>query len=192
MAMIGILISTLATNIAANIVSPANDFSNLSPSKINFRTGGYITGIVGVLIFPWKLMADPNGYIFTWLIAYSSLLGPVGGIMIVDYFFIRKQDLSTIDLYSHHGKYGYRNGFNSAALIALLIGILPNVPGFLLQVRLISATVFPAWILHLYNYAWFVGFALSGLTYSTLMNRYNVARKQASSRAPVERTATQR
>ena len=192
MAMIGILISTLATNIAANIVSPANDFSNLSPSKINFRTGGYITGIVGVLIFPWKLMADPNGYIFTWLIAYSSLLGPVGGIMIVDYFFIRKQDLSVVDLYSHHGIYGYRNGFNSAALIALLIGILPNIPGFLLQVKLISSTVFPTWISNLYNYAWFVGFALSGLIYSALMNRYNVARKPVTSGDAVERIATQR
>jgi NCS1 family nucleobase:cation symporter-1 len=89
-AMIGIIISTLATNIAANIVSPANDFSNLAPSKINFKTGGYITGIIGILIFPWKLIASPDGYIFTWLVAYSSLLGPVGGIMIADYFFIRK------------------------------------------------------------------------------------------------------
>lgn len=100
-AMIGIIISTLATNIAANIVSPANDFSNLSPKKINFRTGGYITGIIGVLIFPWKLIADPNGYIFTWLIAYSSLLGPVGGIMIVDYFFIRKKSCNWMNCIKH-------------------------------------------------------------------------------------------
>jgi NCS1 family nucleobase:cation symporter-1 len=83
-AMIAVAISTLATNIAANIVSPANDFANLAPSKINFRKGGYITGVLGILIFPWKLIADPTGYIFTWLIAYSSLLGPIGGIMIVD------------------------------------------------------------------------------------------------------------
>lgn len=92
-AMIAVAISTLATNIAANIVSPANDFANLSPSKISFRTGGYITGIIGIMIFPWKLIADPSGYIFTWLVGYSSLLGPVGGIMIVDYYFIRKQQL---------------------------------------------------------------------------------------------------
>ena len=170
-AMIGILISTLATNIAANIVSPANDFSNLSPSKINFRMGGYITGIIGILIFPWKLMADPNGYIFTWLIAYSSLLGPVGGIMIVDYFFIRKQQLQLDDLYSHEGLYHYKNGFNSAAIIALLFGILPNVPGFLLQVKVISATAFPEWISHLYNYAWFVGFGVSGVGYYFLFTR---------------------
>ena len=75
-AMIAVAISTLATNIAANIVSPANDFANLAPTKINFRTGGYITGVIGILIFPWKLIADPSGYIFTWLVGYSSLLGP--------------------------------------------------------------------------------------------------------------------
>ena len=90
-AMIAVAISTLATNIAANIVSPANDFAHLSPSKINFKTGGYITGLIGIMIFPWKLIADPSGYIFKWLIAYSSLLGPIGGIMIADYYFIRKQ-----------------------------------------------------------------------------------------------------
>ena len=173
-AMIGIIISTLATNIAANIVSPANDFSNLSPQKINFKTGGYITGIIGILIFPWKLIADPNGYIFTWLIAYSSLLGPVGGIMIADYFFIRKKNLAAGDLYRHSGIYSYANGFNAKAIIALLCGIIPNVPGFLLQIKLISATAFPGWISHLYNYAWFVGFIVSGVVYLLLMKRNNV------------------
>src|SRR5205085_10218802 len=111
-AMIAVAISTLATNIAANIVSPANDFSNLAPDKINFQRGGYITGIIGIMIFPWKLIADPNGYIFTWLIAYSSLLGPVGGIMIVDYFFIRKQKLNVAGLYQYESEYKYSNGFN--------------------------------------------------------------------------------
>ena len=173
-AMIGIIISTLATNIAANIVSPANDFSNLSPQKINFKTGGYITGIIGILIFPWKLIADPNGYIFTWLIAYSSLLGPVGGIMIADYFFIRKKNLAADDLYRHSGIYSYANGFNAKAIIALLCGIIPNIPGFLLQIKLISATAFPGWISHLYNYAWFVGFIVSAVVYLVLMKRNNV------------------
>jgi len=172
-AMVGIIISTLATNIAANIVSPANDFSNLSPKKINFRTGGYITGVIGVLIFPWKLIADPNGYIFTWLIAYSSLLGPVGGILIVDYYFIRKKTLIADDLYKHNGVYGYKNGFNSKALIALLLGILPNLPGFLLQIKAISGTAFPAWVSGLYNYAWFVGFFVSGFVYWLLMKKDN-------------------
>ena len=170
-AMIAVIISTLATNIAANIVSPANDFSNLWPKKINFRTGGYITGIIGVLIFPWKLIADPNGYIFTWLIAYSSLLGPVGGIMIADYYFIRKQQLVTEDLYKSNGIYSFRNGFNAAAIIALLLGILPNLPGFLLQIKVVSPEAFPAWISGLYNYAWFVGFILSGTIYFLLMKK---------------------
>ena len=168
-AMISVALSTLATNIAANIVSPANDFSNLSPKKINFRTGGYITGIVGILIMPWKLIADPNGYIFTWLIAYSSLLGPVGGIMIADYYFIRKQHLELNDLYQTSGIYSYHNGYNFSAIVALLAGILPNVPGFLLQVKLISSTAFPEWISHLYHYAWFVGFIVSAVIYISMM-----------------------
>ncbi len=170
-AMIAVAISTLATNIAANIVSPANDFSNLSPKKINFRTGGYITGVIGILIFPWKLIADPQGYIFTWLIAYSSLLGPVGGIMIADYYFIRKQQLIVDELYQHKGRYGFGNGFNSAAIIALLVGILPNIPGFLLQIKLVSTTMFPVWISDLYHYAWFVGFFVSALVYLLLMKK---------------------
>ncbi len=164
-AMIGIIISTLATNIAANIVSPANDFAHLAPQKISFRTGGYITGVIGILIFPWKLIADPNGYIFTWLIAYSSLLGPVGGIMIADYYFLRKQHLKLNDLYSSKGIYTYKNGFNNRAIVALLAGILPNVPGFLIAIKVMDATSFPGWIGHLYNYAWFVGFIVSAVVY---------------------------
>lgn len=170
-AMIAVTISTLATNIAANIVSPANDFANLSPAKINFKTGGYITGIIGILIFPWKLVADPNGYIFTWLIGYSSLLGPIGGIMIVDYFFIRKKELNVNDLYSQSGQYKYSNGINRNALIALLLAILPNIPGFLVTIKVIEVSVFGEWVSHLYNYAWFVGFFVSGLVYLILMKR---------------------
>lgn len=172
--MLAVAISTLATNIAANIVSPANDFSNLAPKKISFRAGGYITGVIGVLIFPWKLIADPTGYIFTWLIAYSSLLGPVGGIMIADYYFIRKQKLVVEDLYKHKGVYGFGNGFNRNAIIALLCGILPNVPGFLVTIKVISKETFPLWINDLYNYAWFVGFFVSGVLYIFLMRSYRV------------------
>ncbi|CAF3772321.1 unnamed protein product, partial [Rotaria socialis] len=159
------------TNIAANIVSPANDFAHLAPKKINFRTGGYITGVIGILIFPWKLIADPTGYIFTWLIAYSSLLGPVGGIMIVDYFFIRHKELQLNELYKHKGIYSYSNGFNTKAIIALLVGIIPNVPGFLVTVKLLPADTIASWIEHLYNYAWFVGFIVSGIVYRLLMKK---------------------
>ena len=171
LAMIAVAISTLATNIAANIVSPANDFANLSPSKIDFRKGGYITGIIGIMIFPWKLIADPTGYIFTWLVGYSSLLGPVGGIMIVDYYFIRKQTLVVDDLYNKNGIYSFSNGFNTKAIWALLLGILPNVPGFFLTIKVVGNTVFPEWISGLYHYAWFVGFGISGLVYYILMRK---------------------
>lgn len=168
-AMIAIAISTLATNIAANIVSPANDFANFAPSKIDFRKGGYITGVIGIMIFPWKLIADPSGYIFTWLVGYSSLLGPVGGIMIVDYYFIRKQHLVLNELYNTKGIYSFSNGFNNAAIAALLIGIAPNIPGFLTTIKVAGNNVFPEWVSGLYHYAWFVGFGISGLVYWILM-----------------------
>jgi NCS1 family nucleobase:cation symporter-1 len=131
--------------------------------------GGYITGILGILIFPWKLMADPNGYIFKWLIAYSSLLGPIGGILIADYFFIRRQKLVAEELYRGNGIYSFDKGYNRRAIGALILGILPNIPGFLLEVRLISSTAFPGWISELYHYAWFVGFFVSGIIYLLLM-----------------------
>jgi NCS1 family nucleobase:cation symporter-1 len=167
--MIAVAISTLATNIAANIVSPANDFANLAPAYNNFRTGGLITGIAGVLIFPWKLIADPGGYIFTWLVGYSSLLGPVGGILIADYYFIRRQQLSLTDLYADDGIYRFTGGFNRKAIGCLILGILPNIPGFLATIGVIHADLFPAWIVGLYNYAWFVGFIVAGGSYWLLM-----------------------
>ncbi len=178
-AMIAVAISTLATNIAANIVSPANDFANLAPKKISFKTGGLITGILGILILPWKLIADPTGYIFTWLVGYSSLLGPVGGIMIVDYYFVRKQHLNVRELYNHKGRYRYTSGFNQKAIIALLLGVLPNVPGFLLTIKLISADAFPTWVSHLYNYAWFVGFFVSGIAYLLMMKKVVLIEEEA-------------
>jgi nucleobase:cation symporter-1, NCS1 family len=174
-AMIAVAISTLATNIAANIVSPANDFANLAPQKINFRTGGYITGIIGILIFPWKLIADPSGYIFTWLVGYSSLLGPVGGIMIVDYYFIRRQNLILNDLYNPKGIYSFKNGFNSAAIMALIIGIIPNIPGFLTTIGAIPLDSVPSWLSGMYSYAWFVGFGISGFVYYLFMKSQSSA-----------------
>jgi NCS1 family nucleobase:cation symporter-1 len=177
-AMLAIAVSTLATNIAANIVSPANDFSNLAPRRINFRIGGYITGIIGILIFPWKLVADPSGYIFTWLVGYSSLLGPIGGIMIADYFFIRRQKLQVDDLYQRNGEYTYRKGWNVFAICALLIGILPNVPGFLTTTGLVEKERIWTWLSGLYNYAWFIGFFVSGITYLLFMKSYTSSQSE--------------
>jgi NCS1 family nucleobase:cation symporter-1 len=165
-AMVSLCLATLATNIAANVVSPANDFAHLWPRRISFRTGGLITGVLGIVIQPWKLIADPSGYIFRWLIAYSSLLGAVGGILIGDYFVLRRTRLDLKGLYQGEGPYWYRDGFNPPALIALAAGIAPCVPGFLGTVGVIHAA--PIWIA-MYHYAWFISFGVSMAGYITLM-----------------------
>jgi NCS1 family nucleobase:cation symporter-1 len=164
-AALAICLATLATNIAANVVSPANDFSNLWPKRISFRTGGLITAIAGVLIQPWKLIADPSGYIYTWLVGYSSLLGAVGGILIADYVLLRQMRLDLAGLYRKEGPYWYAGGFNPVALVALAGGIAPCVPGFLAAVRLLEV---PAFWTELYRHAWFVSFAVSFALYEIL------------------------
>jgi len=164
-AMVALCIATLATNIAANVVSPANDFAHLAPHKISFRTGGFITGIIGVMMMPWKLVADPSGYIFTWLIGYSALLGPIAGIMIADYFVLRGRKLELDELYRANGIYCYTNGFSLAAVAAFVLAVLPNLPGFLAHVNAIDSGLVPAFLKTLYQQAWFVGFALAFVLY---------------------------
>jgi len=163
--LFALCLATLATNLAANVVSPANDFSNLWPSKITFRIGGLITGIIGILIQPWKLVADPSGYIFTWLVGYSALLGPIGGILICDYFVIRRTKLNPIQLYLRDGQYFYGSGFNPAAIVALVLGIAPNVPGFLGTIKVLDPASVGPFLMHVYSYAWFVGFLISFVVY---------------------------
>ena len=167
-AMLALCIATLATNIAANVVSPANDFAHLAPRKISFRTGGFITGFVGILMMPWKLVADPSGYIFTWLIAYSALLGPIGGILIADYFVLRRTRLDVRALYDPDGEYRFTNGFSVIALVALLLSVLPCLPGFLVTVKIVSSSSVASFWLSLYNYAWFVGFGIAFTIYIAL------------------------
>jgi NCS1 family nucleobase:cation symporter-1 len=157
-ALVALLIATLNTNVAANVVSPSNDFSNLNPKRISFRTGGMITGVVGILMMPWKLLSDFSAYIFGWLVGYSGLLGPVAGVMIADYFIVRRSELSVEDLYRRGGIYEYANGFNYRAITALVAGI---------AVALVGLAV-PA-LRWLYDYAWFVGFFVAALAYVTLM-----------------------
>jgi NCS1 family nucleobase:cation symporter-1 len=164
--MFSLCLATLATNIAANVVGPANDFSHLWPRMISFRTGGLITGVLGILIQPWKLIADPTAYIFVWLDGYSSLLGSVGGILIADYFFMRHTRLDLGGLYASKGPYWYLGGFNPVALVALAAGILPCVPGFLGTIKVLE--VAPLWIT-IYHYAWFVSFGIAALLYLVLM-----------------------
>ncbi|HZR78727.1 MAG TPA: NCS1 family nucleobase:cation symporter-1 [Chthoniobacterales bacterium] len=167
-AMLALCIATLATNIAANVVSPANDFSHVAPHKISFRTGGLITGIVGIVMMPWKLVADPSGYIFTWLVGYSALLGPIGGIMIADYYILRRRQLHLNALYRSDSEYRYTNGFSIVAIVSLIMAILPNLPGFLVTVKLVDPTSVPAFFVRLYDYAWFVGFAIAFACYLVL------------------------
>lgn len=164
-AMIALCIATLATNIAANVVSPANDFANLAPNKISFRIGGYLTGIIGLLMMPWKLVADPSGYIFTWLLGYSALLGPIAGILIADYFVLRRMHLNLEALYRSTGIYRYTGGFSIAGLAAFILAVLPNLPGFLVHVKLLDAAGVPDALEVIYQQAWFVGFALAFLFY---------------------------
>lgn len=158
-ALVALSVATLSTNIAANVVSPANDFSNLAPRHISFRTGGFITAGIGVLMMPWKLLADPDGYIFTWLIGYSALLGPIAGIMIADYFVLRRRFLSVTDLYQENGIYRYSGGFSIAALSAFLLAVLPNLPGFLTQIGAMAGC--PRFFSIIYPQAWFTGFGLA-------------------------------
>jgi nucleobase:cation symporter-1, NCS1 family len=164
LAMIALLTATLNVNVAANIVSPANDFSNLSPRRISFRTGGLITCFMGIVMQPWKLMADYGSYIFGWLVGYSGFLGPIAGVMICDYFLVRRKLLVVDDLYHRSGQYEFSGGFNWTAVSALAAGA---------GIAFIGLLVPPLRIL--YDYAWFVGFLVSFLSYRALMKHPTTA-----------------
>jgi NCS1 family nucleobase:cation symporter-1 len=166
-----ILAAQITTNMAANVVSPANDFSSLAPRRISYVSGGLITAALGIAMMPWKLYADASAYIFTWLIGYSSLMGAVGGILIADYWILRERTLSLPDLFKVEGRYAYGSGTNYKAIVALVMAVVPVVPGFL------RAATTPGGIVatpnlsdHLYTYAWFVTFGLSAAIYLLLMS----------------------
>jgi NCS1 family nucleobase:cation symporter-1 len=162
-------VATLSTNIAANVVSPANALINANPRRITFQIGGYVTAGLGIAMMPWKLLADPTGYIFTWLIGYSALLGPIGGILVADYYVIRRRVLDVEGLYRYKGPYTYAGGFNLAAIAALVVAVLPNLPGFLHQLGVLADAAWLAPFDTVYTYAWFVGFALAAAGYIALM-----------------------
>jgi nucleobase:cation symporter-1, NCS1 family len=161
LALVALLIATLNVNIGANVVSPSNDFSNLAPGLISFRTGGLITGLLGLAMMPWRLMSSFGNYIFGWLIGYSGLLGPVAGIMVVDYFLIRGTRLDVVSLYRRGGPYEYTRGVNPRAIIALVAGVVVALIGLAVPV-----------LRFLYDYAWFVGFFVAGASYYVFMLRY--------------------
>jgi len=157
--MLALLIATLTTNVAANVVSPANDFSNLWPTRISFKVGGLLTGVIGIAIMPWKLLSDYGAYIFGWLVGYSGFLGPVAGVLLSDYFLLRKRTIAVDDLYLRGGIYEYSKGYNGRAIWALFLGIGVALVGLLI----------PA-LRWLYDYAWFAGFFTSGALYYLLMS----------------------
>ncbi len=162
-AQIFMIIATLSTNIAANVIAPANAFSNLLPKKISFRMGGIITGIIGILIAPWWLLNEISGF----LIFVSGLLGPVLGILITDYYLIRKKQIELAEIYKENGLYSYKNtGFNSAAIIALFVGVFLALIGYWV----------PA-LNFLYSLSWFTGFIISSIIYYLMMKNNKVSFK---------------
>jgi nucleobase:cation symporter-1, NCS1 family len=156
-AMFTVVIATLSVNIAANVVSPANDFANAFPRRITFSLGALLTGVIGILMQPWRLLADPSGYIFNWLLGYSGGLGSIAGVLIADYWLVRRKHLEVADLYKTEGIYSYKKGWNWRAVVATLLGCALAWGGL----------VIPA-LRPLYDYAWFVGLFVSGLTYFAL------------------------
>jgi NCS1 family nucleobase:cation symporter-1 len=168
LAMIALLMATLNVNVAANVVSPANDFSNLSPRRISFRTGGLITCVMGIVMQPWKLMSSYGNYIFGWLVGYSGFLGPIAGVLICDYFVIRQKNLSTEDLYQRGGLYEYSGGINWQAMASLAAGAGVAFVGLFVPALRV-----------LYNYAWFVGFAVSFFAYFILTSKVEPAAETA-------------
>ncbi len=168
-AMIVIFIAQLTTNMAANVVSPSNDFSNLNPRRISYVTGGLITAVIGILMMPWQLMSSMGAYIFTWLIGYSGLMGAIGGILICDYFLIRGRRLDVAELFKPDGIYSYGSGFNWRAIVALVVAIAPVVPGFLRAATTPGGQVSDPNIFDtLYIYAWFVTFGIAFVLYYLL------------------------
>jgi nucleobase:cation symporter-1, NCS1 family len=164
-----VMLAQLTTNMAANVVSPANDFSSLAPRHISYVTGGLITAAIGIVMMPWKLYADAAAYIFTWLIGYSSLMGAIGGILIADYWVLRGRQLSTPDLFKVDGRYAYANGVNPRAIAALVLAVVPVIPGFVRAAATPGGRVAAPMVWDvLYTYAWFVTFALGFAVYLLL------------------------
>ncbi len=165
--LVFLLLATLTTNLAANVVAPSNGFSNIAPRLISFKVGGYITAGLGIAIMPWKLLESAGSYLFVWLVGYSSLLGPIAGILIADYFFVRRCRLNTAAFYRRFDEYEYHKGWNLYAVLALILGIAPSITGFLTAIGVVENA--PAFLVEIYNYAWFVGAFTSGILYYLFM-----------------------
>ena len=160
-----ILLANLTTNVAANLVSPSYDFSQLAPKHVSFRTGGLIAAVIGLLFMPWKLLATSGGYLFTWLGGYGTLLGAIAGILLVDYYFVRKGELKIDDLYVRGGAYEYSGGWNVQAVMAFIIGVLPCLPGYLVVSGVLPAVAVPPMLVSLFDFGWFFSLFVAGAYY---------------------------
>jgi len=192
LAMIVIAIAQISTNMAANVVSPSFDFSNLAPKFISFRMGGMITAVIGVLSFPWLLLETAGAYIFTWLVGYGSLLGAIGAVMIVDYWIVRRRQLDLRDLYRLDGRYAYSGGWNWRAILAVFVGVVPVLPGFFKAATTPGfAGVFqnPTFIESLYNYGLFFTFGVTAVAYLILSQIGGRASEPAAERGEEPETA---
>lgn len=185
LAIFGVSLATLTTNIAANVVAPANALVNLSPSKFTFRRGAILTALLGIAFQPWRLLRSSESFVYTWLVGYSALLGPIGGIILADYYLVRHTNLSMKDLYtlSPYGAYYYSGGYNLAAMAALVFGILPVVPGFLQKVGLLSS-VSDLFVI-IYNNAWFFSFFSAGFLYWLLLSLKGKQNKSLPAQDPL-------
>ncbi|MCT4621740.1 MAG: NCS1 family nucleobase:cation symporter-1 [Marinisporobacter sp.] len=156
---IGIAVATLTTNIAANVVAPANGISNLNPQKISYSTGALITGVAGVAIMPWRLLSTASAYIFGWLGTYGLLLGPLAGMYIADYYIYREKRLDLHDLFKgEESRYWYKNGFNKKAIYTWILSAILPILG-----KIIDGLSFIA------DSGWIIGFLLSIVIYPILM-----------------------
>jgi NCS1 family nucleobase:cation symporter-1 len=164
-ALIILTLDTMCCNLAANLVGPAYDFASLSPRRISYRLGGLITAVIALLVMPWKILESTQGYIFTWLVGYSALLGPIAGIMLIDYYVLRRRQLNIDALFESQSEYAYYKGWNPVAILALLLGVLPNLPGFLNTAFPQAFAAVPTVFKTLYTYAWFVGLTISAIVY---------------------------
>jgi len=180
LAIFGISLATITTNIAANVVAPANALVNLSPSKFTFRKGAILTALLGIAFQPWRLLKSSESFVYTWLVGYSALLGPIGGIILADYYLIQKMKLNIKDLYTlkPEGTYYYTGGYNLAAIVALIIGILPVTPGLLQKVGILGSV--PEIFITIYNNAWFFSFFCAGILYWVLSSLKGDAKKSKS------------
>src|SRR5438132_548964 len=193
-ALFTLAVATLSVNVAANIVSPSYDFSNVIPKLISFRTGGLITGVLGILIQPWNLLANPNVYIFTWLGFYGGALGAIAGVLIADYWFMRSTNLRLGDLYRVNGEYRYAGGFNWRGLVSLLVGGVLAVGGAYstpgngpFPQSGIIGPLYNWFPFHVYDYSWVVGLVAAFLCYLALSALFPAA---AARRRPQAAAAT--